>query len=120
MDNWNMWDMLITHYVREGYRLDLNRPLDYASLYLSFDIDLPVLGGDQLEIGEKIEITMEGITRTSMFKRGYLWASSAEITSRKGNVYSYGDSTVIPSLTPLLIPPYSRQSGEITDITTNL
>ena len=86
----------IEEYVSKGFKLTYQDKQRYASLYKNVDVEnVKVEGSDRVISGETMEITQEKITQHNSYKCGWLWASSAEIVSRKGNVYLSGKSEIV-------------------------
>lgn len=87
---------LIEKYQQQGFRLDYRDGERYAALKRSIGDGLaPVVGGEQLKVGERIEICGGRVVLSNYYKRGSLWSGSAETACSGGNIYQYGDDDVI-------------------------
>jgi len=78
--------------------LNLHTKTNKGMLVYTKNVDVEnvkVEGSDRVISGETMEITQEKITQHNSYKCGWLWASSAEIVSRKGNVYLSGKSEIV-------------------------
>jgi len=79
-----------------GYHVNYKDGSRYIQLFREFNnSEQQVSGPDEIQIGRAIEICEGEIKSKPFMKRGYLWSGSAETVAKKGNVYTYGNSTIV-------------------------
>jgi len=79
-----------------GYHVNYKDGSRYIQLFREFNnSEQQVSGPDEIQIGRAIEICEGEIKSKPFMKRGCLWSGSAETVAKKGNVYTYGNSTIV-------------------------